>query len=109
MWGPAPGVYGNMSKIEFKAAHGITVSQLVVNDNDGSVKWVGQNGTYKLGAKKADGSIPISLHYGNPGAVDVTYDLSEEAQEKGNFRMKPSGSSSVPPSEFLSVPSECEA
>jgi hypothetical protein len=107
MWGPAPGVYGNMSKIAFGSGHTVVVSQLVVDDKAGTTRWAGQNGTYAVGAPKADGSIPVSLHYGNPGAVDVTYDLSEDAQEKDVFHMKPEPGP-VPPAEYLSVPSECD-
>jgi hypothetical protein len=100
MYGPAPGVYGNISKIAFGANGSATLSHMELPD-DGMPIWQSAPATFSIGAPKADGSIEITI---TSGGTSTSYDLSKP-ESHPELLMKPKAGGD----EFRSMPSECEA
>ena len=107
VFGPAPGVYGNMSKITFAAGGAATLSRLDVSD-DGTPSWNDTPATYKVQGAE------ITVTVGAAGSKDVTtttYRISVESYGQGvyenlpAFLLKPTTAGD----DFRSMPSECEA
>lgn len=111
LWGPAPGAYGNISKLEMRGAGEATYSRLTLDDNDGMPRWNSSPARYALGAPKADGSVDVTVTVGGASTV---YELRLQAPG-GDYPLDPH----VPlldlkpkaaDGEALSnMPSECEA
>jgi hypothetical protein len=93
-FGPAPGAYGNMSKLEFKAGGKLTSSTLEIS-NDGNATWKSKEGRWSVDAK--DNSRVIidgkAFKLQKDGADYVLFDSPKY----------------VPYEAFRSSPSECEA
>lgn len=96
VFGPAPGAYGNMSKIAFAAGGKATVSVLELPD-DGMPVWKDSAATWKLGATE----LTITSVKGAP----VVYTLVPEADAAYEILFKPKAGGD----ELRSMPSECEA
>jgi len=101
VFGPAPGVYGNMSKITFAANGAATVSALQLSD-DGAATWKDTPARYKVGALGADRTIEITIESGGTSTV---YKASAEPESAFEILLKPKAGGD----EFRSMPSECEA
>lgn len=101
VFGPAPGVYGNMSKITFAANGAATVSNLELPD-DGAPRWNDTPARYKVGALGADRTIEITIESGGRSTV---YKASAEAGSAFDILLTPKAGGD----EFRSMPSECEA
>jgi hypothetical protein len=99
MYGPAPGVYGNMSKITFGANGAATLSHMELPD-DGNPIWRDTPATVTIGAAKADGSIEITI---KTSAGSTSYELSQP-EAHPELLMKPKADGE----EFRSMPSECD-
>lgn len=108
LYGPAPGAYGNMSKVEFAEGGVALVSELVFDDEDAMPHWVTHpNGSFSVGKPAANGALPVTLRYGNP-SLEVTYELKADPRLPGAFVLEPT-TAIAPPEGYSSVPSECEA
>lgn len=95
VFGPAPGVYGNMSKITFAARGEATFSRLEVSD-DGMPRW--SDAPAKWSVK---GTNVISITSGGK-----TTEFTISAEPDGvEFHLKPKSGDE----DFRSMPSECEA
>lgn len=95
VFGPAPGVFGNMSKITFAADGKATVSRLSVSD-EGEARWSDAPATWSLKAANviaitSEGRTTELTITAEPGAVE--------------YRLKPKSGDE----DFWSMPSECEA
>jgi hypothetical protein len=102
VFGPAPGVYGNMSKLTFSAGGVAKLSKLSVDDA-GTPKWTDASGTYALGALNADGTVNLTVTIAGKATV---YKVSPETQGGGyELRLMPKAGGD----ELRSMPSECEA
>lgn len=106
VFGPAPGVYGNVSKITFGANGAAKISRLDVSD-DGATTWKDVAATYSIGAVRGS-SIAITIVEGGKSTV---YELGEESygldayETLPEFILKPISGGD----DFRSMPSECEA
>lgn len=100
VFGPAPGVYGNMSKITFAAGGVATVANLQLSD-DGQASWKNTPARYKVGAL-VDGAVEITIESGGRSTV---YKASPEPGNAYELLLKPKAGGD----EFRSMPSECEA
>ncbi len=96
LFGPAPGVYGNMSKLELHAGGEVVVSKLVVDDA-GKASWTSSKATWKVGARAVGGAIAIDV-------AGASYLLSEDPRSPGIFTLQPTAGGDA----FSSIPSECE-
>lgn len=95
VFGPAPGVYGNMSKITFAANGDATLSRLEVSD-DGNARW--SDAPAKWSVKRAN---VISITSGGK-----TTELTITSEPGGvDYHLKPATGDE----DFRSMPSECEA
>jgi hypothetical protein len=102
VFGPAPGVYGNMSKLTFSAGGAARLSTLSVDDA-GAPKWIDANGTYAVGALNADGTVDLTVTIAGKATI---YKVSPEVQGGGyELLLKPKAGGD----ELRSMPSECEA
>ena len=95
VFGPAPGVFGNMSKITFAADGKATVSRLHVSD-EGEARWSDTPATWSLKAANviaitSDGATTELTITAEPGTVE--------------YRLRPKSGDE----DFWSMPSECEA
>lgn len=95
VFGPAPGVYGNMSKITFAANGEATLSRLSVSD-DGNARWTDAPAKWSLKSAKV-----LSITSGGR-----TTELTIEAEPGGiDYHFVPKTGDE----DFRSMPSECEA
>lgn len=104
MWGPAPGVYGNMSRLEFGANGKVKAWTLNLDDNTGAATWSSQDGTYTVGGVSGDtAGISVTV-----GGISVDYDL-KASSENGypDFTLSPIGD--APAENHTAYKSECEA
>lgn len=102
IYGPAPGAFGNVSKLELAADGRATLSTL---DTD-AYAWSSKSVTYEIGGVRDDGSIGFTVI---DGATRTEYTLDHADMGTGLvlpiYELKPAagGASS------FSIPSECEA
>jgi len=101
IFGPAPGAYGNMSKIAFTSGGKATVSRLDVS-GDGMPSWKDSSATYTVSGT----TITVV-----EGGKSTTYEIAPESYGAGiyehlpAFLLKPKGGGD----DFRTMPSECEA
>jgi hypothetical protein len=93
IFGPAPGVYGNMSKLSFKPNGAATLSRLHVSD-EGQATWTDIPAKWSI-------SAPKKLSIEAEGKTTV-YDVKIE---DGELHFVPTTAGD----DFRSMPSECEA
>lgn len=101
VFGPAPGVYGNMSKISFGANGTATISNLELSD-EGAATWKDTSARYKVGALGADRTVEITIESGGRSTI---YKASAEPESAFDILLTPKAGGD----EFRSMPSECEA
>ena len=96
VWGPAPGAYGNMSKIVFAAGGKATVSKLDTSGNtaiwtDSAATWSAAAGvvTITVDGKATTYTVDLAKDH---GVVDFVFTNASDAADR-----------------FDSLPSECEA
>jgi len=94
IFGPAPGVYGNMSKLSFEANGKAKLSRLSVSDS-GEATWSDSPATWSIPAPK---KLKIEAE-----GRSITYDITNE---EGDLHFVPAGGGA---DDFRSMPSECEA
>jgi hypothetical protein len=105
IFGPAPGAYGNMTKVTFAEDGKATYQALVFDDETYDVSWESSPATYQISEPAADGSITITV---KTPAEELELQMSEEPWGDGPaFRLQPKGASEY--EAFWSLPSECEA
>lgn len=104
VFGPAPGVYGNMSKITFAEGGKATLSRLDVSE-DGTPSWKDSPATYTVSGAE------ITIAEDIEGKQSTTYVISPESYGENvypnlpAFLLKPKAGGD----DFRSMPSECEA
>jgi hypothetical protein len=104
MYGPAPGVYGNISKITFGEGGRATLAALDFETDD-LPEWVETPATYRIGGIQADGSIEIVIEGQSGGPVEYyLYEVKPEGRSAPTFTLE-AGEHAY----FDSFPSECEA
>jgi hypothetical protein len=102
IFGPAPGAFGNESKITF-AENGEAIFYELVTD--GGPYWQDEQATYEVGVRAADGSIRVIVR---TDQQELDFTVIEEPRGDGPaFRFQPAGASEY--EAFSSLPSECEA
>lgn len=95
VFGPAPGVYGNMSKITFAANGDATISRLSISD-DGNARWSDAPARWSV-----KGTNVLSITSGG-----TTTELTITAEANGvDYHLQPKTGDE----DFWSMPSECEA
>ncbi|MDB4946566.1 MAG: hypothetical protein JWP97_6100 [Labilithrix sp.] len=99
VFGPAPGVYGNMSKLTFAGAGKATFSTLTVSDA-GKATWSNKAATYTVTAK-ANGAADVTV---TVGAAKTTYAVTPEPSAPYELLFTPKSGDAL-----RSMPSECEA
>lgn len=99
VFGPAPGVYGNMSKLTFAANGAGTLARLEISD-DGNARWREASIKWSLGNVRGS-TIELTIVEGTTRTV---YDLSVTTGSPG-IDLRPRGAGDP----FSSLPSECEA
>jgi hypothetical protein len=106
IFGPAPGAYGNMTKVTFGEDGKATYQALVFDDETYEVSWESSPATYRISAPAADGSITITV---KTAAEELELQMTEEpwGGEGPSFRLQPKDASEY--EAFWSLPSECEA
>ena len=98
MWGPAPGVYGNMSKVTFQAGGKATVSVLDIDTNETSPTWRDAASTWSV--KTVNGKSAVVL-----GESTYAVELDKETSYGVNFNLTDTADGD----KLTSLPSECEA
>lgn len=99
VFGPAPGVYGNMSKLTFGTAGKATFSTLTVDD-EGNAKWTDAAATYTVTPRGA-GAVDLTVTIGTKKTV---YAVTPEAGFPFELLFTPKAGDAL-----RSMPSECEA
>lgn len=97
IFGPAPGVYGNMSKLTFKANGAATLSSLHVSD-EGQATWSDAPAKWSMPSPK---KLSVEV-----GGRTTTYDIKSE---EGELHFVPAAAGAETRDDFWSMPSECEA
>ena len=82
LWGPAPGVYGNMSKLEL-GANGKGKLHTLNIDDDGKATWSAKDATYTVGGD-VGGAIGITVTSGGIALVEGEYTLETVAGAAGD-------------------------
>ena len=105
VWGPAPGAYGNTSKIAFRAGGDATLSVLGFDDQ-GMAVWRDAEARWSLGSARG-GSLDLTL---SVAGIVTVYTLKAEIvdapyQHLPSFVLTPAASGD----RFTSLPSECDA
>lgn len=106
LWGPAPGVYGNASKIEFGANGKATLSHHEwENENATGPTWKAEEATYKIGGVAGD-TVLITIT--TAAGISTDYDLKATTTYEGgpDFEMTPIEKEG---DTFTAYISECEA
>ncbi|MBX3226114.1 MAG: hypothetical protein KIT84_28930 [Labilithrix sp.] len=104
LWGPAPGVYGNMSKLSL-GANGEGKLHTLNIDDDGNATWSSTDVTYRVGGAAGD-SVPLTVSI--TGGISVDYDLkATRSFDVPDFELTPIGD--APADDFTAFKSECEA
>lgn len=98
VWGPAPGVYGNMSKVTFQAGGKATVSVLDIDTNETSPTWRDAASTWSV--KTVNGKSAVVL-----GESTYAVELDKETSYGVNFNLTDTADGD----KLTSLPSECEA
>ncbi len=103
IYGPAPGVYGNVSKIEFKAGGAAKLSVMEFDD-EGMPTWKEESIKWRVRGNE------LTLTLSQPNVHETTYQIEVESWGDGyekapTFLFKPT----IAADEFRSMPSECEA
>lgn len=94
-YGPSPGAYGNMAEVDFTPSGAFTLSRKVMTD-DGEVKVVTHNGTFKVNAATGVATLTLST------ALDGKKTLSAKLGADGKLTLDVVG-------ELTDQRSECEA
>lgn len=110
-YGPSPGAYGNMSKMEFISDSEVLLWTLDI-DNEGGAKWVSQKGTYTLshvsqGGMKITSMVVITITTG-----ETTQEfLLQKSWEYNQWFVVPADKSDANPylDGYVEFPSECDA
>ena len=106
LWGPAPGVYGNASKIEFGANGKATLSHHEwENENANGPTWKAEEATYKIGGVAGD---TVLITVTTAAGISTDYDLKATTSYEGgpDFEMTPIEKEG---DTFTAYISECEA
>lgn len=105
-WGPAPGVYGNMSKIRFGVST-VRLNVKQIDDNGVFTGWDEKTDLpYTIGAIDADGAIEITITIdGKAQSYKLTPGTDADGKPNGHFRMI----GTTDGDDFDSLEDECSA
>jgi hypothetical protein len=102
VYGPAPGAYGNMSKLTFAADGKVVLARLDISD-EGAASWRETGGTYQT----TGSSVKVTV-----SGEETVYEVRFEVHEGGGSSVPEVVFVSGEPgagTKFRSLPSECEA
>lgn len=104
LWGPAPGAYGNASKIEFHADGKATLSHQEWSETANMPEWKSEEGTYRVGNAEGD-TIMITIESPS-GGTDYDLKATKSYEQGPDFEMTPIEKEGET---FTAYISECEA
>lgn len=103
LYGPAPGIYGNMSTLSFGAEGKAVMTRLVWNDELGYPTAVDSPATYRVGRVLSADAVELEITTGGKPVTVRLERLGSDDAHAPSFHLMLEGE------EFLSFPSECDA